>query len=108
MAVSWAAENGIVGGYSEEKFGPENPVTRQQMATIMYQYAKYKNYDTKAEGNLEVFADAGNLSEYAAIPMKWAVGRGILVGTGTGLEPKGTATRAQVAVVLKAFDQNVK
>lgn len=107
-AVNWASANGIVGGYSDTTFGPNDPVTREQMVTIMYQYAKYKNYDTKADGNLDGFEDKNTLSDYAETAMKWAVGHSIITGTGSGLEPKGTATRAQVAVVLKAFNENVK
>ena len=107
-AVSWAEANGIVGGYSDTIFGPNDPVTREQMVAIMYQYAKYKNYDTKADGKLDRFADKDAMSDYAETAMKWAVGHKIITGTGDGLEPKGTATRAQVAVVLKAFDENVK
>lgn len=107
-AVAWAASNGIVGGYNEKAFGPNDPVTREQMAAIMYQYAKYKKYDTSANGSLLRFSDASSVAEYAVTPMKWAVGHTVIGGTNTGLEPKGTATRAQVATVLKAFDENVK
>lgn len=107
-SVNWAASIGIVAGYSKDKFGPNDPITRQQMAAIMYQYAKYKGYDIKAEGNINQFKDASSVTKYAIIPMKWAVGHGIISGTDRGLEPKGTATRAQIAVILKAFDDNIK
>lgn len=102
-AISWAASSNIVAGYSDERFGPYDPITRQQMAAILYQYAKYKGYDTSSAGELSAFKDSGAVTAYAVKPMKWAVGHGIIAGTGKGLEPKGTATRAQIAVILKAF-----
>lgn len=107
-SVNWAASVGIVAGYSKEKFGPNDPITRQQMAAIMYQYAKYKKYDTKASGDISKFKDVGSVTKYAVEPMKWAVGQSIISGTNVGLEPKGTATRAQIAVILQAFDKNIK
>ena len=107
-AVNWAAANGIIGGYDAEHFGPDDYVTRQQMAAIMYQYAKYKGYDTEASGSLDPFKDASSVASYAETAMKWAVGHKIIAGTGNGLEPDGNATRAQVAVVLQAFNNNVK
>lgn len=106
-AVAWAAENGIVGGYDEDFFGPEDPVTREQMATIMYQYAKFKNYDTNSSGDLGKFTDAAGVAEYAKEPMMWAVGHNIISGTDKGLDPIGKATRAQVATVMKAFNEQV-
>ena len=78
------------------------------MASIMYSYARFKGYDVAENGDLSRFSDAGSVSSYAETAMKWAVGHTIITGTGDGLEPKGTATRAQVAVVLKAFDENLK
>ena len=107
-AVNWAAANGIIGGYDAEHFGPDDYVTRQQMAAIMYQYAKYKGYDTEANGSLDQFKDESSVASYAETAMKWAVGHRIIAGTGNGLEPDGNATRAQVAVVLQAFNNNVK
>jgi hypothetical protein len=107
-AVNWAAASGIIGGYDAEHFGPDDYVTRQQMAAIMYQYAKYKGYDTEANGSLEQFKDASSVASYAETAMKWAVGHKIIAGTGSGLERKGNASRAQVAVVLKAFNENMK
>ena len=107
-AVNWAAANGIIGGYDAEHFGPDDYVTRQQMAAIMYQYAKYKGYDTEANGSLDQFKDASSVASYAETAMKWAVGHKIIAGTGNGLEPDGNATRAQVAVVLQAFNNKEK
>ena len=107
-AVNWAAVNGIVGGYDSDHFGPNNPVTREQMAAIMYQYAKFKGYDTEANGSLEKYKDSSEVAAYAVTAMKWAVGHKLIAGTDKGLEPAGNATRAQVAVVLQAFNNNVK
>ena len=107
-SVNWAASIGIVSGYSKVKFGPDDPITRQQMVAIMYQYAKYKKYDTSENGDIYKFKDAGSVTKYAVTPMKWAVGHGIISGTNKGLEPKGTATRAQIAVILQAFDKIIK
>lgn len=107
-SVNWAASVGIVAGYSKTKFGPDDPITRQQMAAIMYQYTKYKKYDASAKGDISKFKDVKNVTKYAIEPMKWAVGHNIISGTNIGLEPKGTATRAQIAVILRAFDNNVR
>ena len=107
-SVNWAAGIGLVAGYSKVKFGPNDPITRQQMAAIMYQYAKYKKYDTSAKGDISKFKDSGSVTKYAVTPMKWATGHEIISGTNKGLEPKGTATRAQIAVILQAFDNNIR
>ena len=74
----------------------------------MYQYAKHKKYDTSANGDISKFKDVRIVSKYAVEPMKWAVGHNIISGTKVGLEPKGTATRAQIAVILRAFDRNIR
>lgn len=107
-AVAWAAENKIVGGYSDTMFGPEDPITREQMVAIMYQYASFKKYKTGENGSLDRFADADSVSGYAVKAMKWAVSNGIISGTEKGLEPQSFATRAQVAVVMKAFDEKIR
>lgn len=105
-AVAWAAANGIVGGYSSDAFGPDDAITREQMATMMLAYAKYKGLDTTPSGILLGYGDVLDVSSYAVNAMKWAVGHKLMAGTNKGLEPKSTATRAQVAVVLKAFNEN--
>ena len=104
-AVNWAATNGIVGGYDAEHFGPDDPISRQQMISILYQYARTKGYNTKENGSLDRYKGAEDVSAYAERPMKWAVGYRILVGTEQGLEPTGISTRAQVATVIKRFDE---
>ena len=111
-AVNWAANNHIVSGYSKSSFRPEEPVSRQQLVTIVYRYAQYKRYDSTASGTIAGFEDTDSLSEYAVIPMKWAIGHRIISGMKVEehhiLSPRGTATRAQLAVILKAFDENIK
>lgn len=107
-AVNWCAAKGIVAGYTNGKFGPNDTITRQQLAAILYKYSKYKKYDISANGSLSKFKDASSVTSYAVTPMKWAIGHKLLAGTDKGLEPKGTATRAQVAVILKAFDESIK
>ena len=78
------------------------------MVAIMYQYAKMKGYDSTADGSLDGYADRNQVSSWAQNPMKWAVGHKVISGTGKGIEPNGTATRAQIAVILQAFDKNVR
>ena len=106
-AVNWAASAGIVDGYGSGKFGPEDPVTREQMAAILYRYAQYKDYDVTATADLSAFADRDKISGWAEHAMSWAVGDGLLNGkTATILDPTGTATRAEVAQILMNFAEN--
>lgn len=103
-SVNWAAEKGIVSGYGNGTFGPEEAITREQMAQIIYNYAKYKGYDVTAQGNLSQFTDAGELASWSETSMAWAVAKKLISGTtSTTLTPTGTATRAQVAQILKNF-----
>ena len=103
-AVLWVQQNGIMQGYGNNLFGPNDPVTREQLAMIFYNYAKFKGYDTTANGDLSGFTDAGDLSPWAQEAMKWAVGSGVMSGKGNGiLDPKGTATRAEIAAMLQNF-----
>ena len=104
-AVNWAGANGIMAGYSTGKFGPTDLVTRQQLATVLYKYARAKNLDLSPNGNLSAFKDAKEISEYAVIAMNWAVGKDLIHGTDKGLEPKSPVTRAQLAVILQAFSK---
>ena len=87
---------------------PNDPITREQLAVILFRYAQYKGMDTVTlEENLTGFADADEISGYAVSALNWAVGAGVLKGTGTGLAPKANATRSEVAQMLMNFDQNV-
>lgn len=107
-AVNWAAANNIVSGYGDGIFGPNDNITREQMASILYRYAEYKGYDVSAVGDLSQFNDADSVSEWANDVMRWAVGAGLINGMGDGsVAPQGTATRAQVATVLMNFCENI-
>lgn len=108
-AVYWARKNGIVSGYSEELFGPNDTITREQMAAILYRYAQYRGYDTTARADLRGYTDAAQVGEWAQDAMSWANGEGLVTGTSaTTLTPKGSATRGQVASILMRFCENVK
>ena len=104
-AVNWCVASKLAAGYTDGTFRPNDPVTRQQLAAMLYQYAAFSGKDTSASADLRRFADSGDVSEYAVTAVKWAVAHRLISGTGRGLEPKGTATRAQLAVILKAFYQ---
>jgi len=106
-AVAWAAENHIVNGYGDGSYGPNDPVTREQMAAILYRYAAYKGGDVTARGTLADYADAGQISPYAVDAMAWANAEGLVNGmSATTLAPTGNATRAQVATILTRFCEN--
>ena len=103
-AVSWAAANGIVTGYSDTQFGPDDSITREQLAAILYRYAAYKGMDTSATADLANFPDSGSVSTWAGDSVKWAVSFGLISGKDDGrLDPLGTATRAEVATILMRF-----
>lgn len=107
-AVYWARMNGIVAGYSDELFGPNDTITREQMATILYRYAQHKGYDTTAKADLSRFTDTAQVGSYAVETIRWANAEGLVNGTSaTTLSPKGSATRSQVAVILTRFCQNI-
>lgn len=103
-AVAWAEAHDIVNGYGNGIFGPEDPITREQMATILYRYAEYKGYDTAVEGSLSAFSDADEVSTFAVEGMTWAIGSGLIKGIGDNLlDPQGSATRSQMATILMRF-----
>ena len=106
-AVTWAASQGIVGGYGGGLFGPEDNITREQLATILYRYAQAKGYDVSVgeDTNILSYTDVNDLAEYAIPAMQWACGAGVINGTGDGstLTPQGNATRAQIATMLMRF-----
>ena len=108
-AVIWAASNGIVTGVSSTEFCPDNAITREQFAAILFRYAQYKGMDAVTlEENLGGFADGSTVSAYAVPAMNWAVGAGLLRGDDSGLLlPRGEATRAQAAAMLNRFIENV-
>lgn len=103
-AVAWAKENGIVTGVTNTVFAPDNNITREQIAAIIYRYAQYKGYDVSAQADLDGFEDSQQISNYAKTPMSWANATGLITGmTATTLAPQGNATRAQIATVLMRF-----
>lgn len=107
-AVRWAASEGIVKGYSDTVFAPDDIVSREQLATILDRYAQYKEYDVTAKGDLTTFVDGDTVSSWAADGMTWAVGAELITGKDGGkLDPTGTATRAEVATMLMRFCENV-
>lgn len=105
--ANWAAAVGVVGGYGDGRFGPEDGVTREQLAAILYRYCGCKGYDTSLTGAGPVFSDAGDISDYAVEAVAWAAANGILSGREDGsLAPGLSASRAEVAAVLTRFHQS--
>lgn len=104
-AVEWASgeEVGVIGGYDEGNFGPNDNITREQMATMLFRYAKYKSLDTTHINDLKEFPDAGNVTEFALEAMQWAVGSGIIKGDKGNLNPQGNTNRAECATMLQRF-----
>ena len=108
-AIVWAAENGIVKGYGNGCFGPDDQITREQMAAILYRYAKNRGLDVSVGENTNILSydDALDISEYAVPAMQWACGAQIIHGADGRLTPGAKATRAQVAAILHRFCENV-
>ena len=105
-AVSWAKQNGIVNGVTENEFAPDSNITREQIATIMFRYAQYKGYDVSVGENTNILSydDFDSISEYAIAAMQYACGSGLMKGkTASTLNPKDNATRAEIAAVLYRF-----
>ena len=106
-AVTWAQQNGIMGGYDNSSFAPNDPITREQLAAIFYRYAQYKGYDTTQGGMaIREFGDYESISDYAMSAMAWAVNTGLVKGDSNLLYPKGTATRAEIAALFHRFAEN--
>ena len=107
-AVNWAAANNIVTGYGDGTFGPDNNITREQMAAILYRYAQFKGYDVSAKGDLTAFTDGDNVSEWATDALAWCVGAKLINGRDNGtVDATGTATRAEIAKIFMSFSENV-
>lgn len=107
-AVRWATAEGIMEGYGDGRFGPNDSITREQLATILYRYAKFKSYDVSASDDLSAFVDADQIGAWAVDAVKWAVGSGLLNGKDGGrLDPQGIASRAEVATMLMRFMENI-
>lgn len=110
-AVLWAASNNIVAGIGNGRFDPNGTATREQAATILYEYARFKGCDVDVYGDLSAFADAGSVSAFARTPMTWAVAEGLISGAvingRTLLDPQGVTTRAQFAMIMMQYVLNV-
>ena len=108
-AVRWAAASGIVNGCGSERFAPNDPITRQQMAAILYRYASYKGLDVSIGGESDLlrYEDASQIADYALPALRWACGTGLMQGTEGRLLPDGWAARAQVAALLRRFHESM-
>ena len=107
--MNWTASKGVVAGYPDGSFKPDKDVTREELATILYKYAQTKTDAFGiAEDALERYPDKNQIHTYAVNAIGWAVSNKIISGTNVGLEPRGTATRAQLAVMIQAFDKAIK
>lgn len=104
-ALGWGSKHGVIKGYTSEKYGPEDNITREQMVAILYRYAEFKNYALNKTSSLDKFTDGKQVAEYAKQAMRWAVASDLFSGKGNGiLDPTGKATRAEVATILMRFD----
>ncbi len=108
-AVAWAAEQGVVNGYTDGTFRPDDQITREQLATVLFRFAKLTEMDPPERAELDVFPDSEDVQDYAVEALQWAVGKGLVNGVydshmdQTFLRPQGSATRAQVATILMRF-----
>jgi S-layer homology domain. len=108
QAVAWSSDKGIVSGIGNNCFSPDSSITREQLATIIYQYAKNKGLDVSKTGDLSQFRDSSSTSNWAKQAMEYVVGVGIISGRDNGkLDPKGKATRAEVARILQVFLEQI-
>lgn len=103
-AIHWTDESGVMIGYDDGNFYPNQAVTREQLVLVLYRYAKFRGYDVSTKGDLSLFDDAEDVSSWALDGMTWAVGSSLINGrNGTNLAPQGTATRAELATILQRF-----
>lgn len=108
-AIAWAAENMIVEGYGNAAFGPDDSITREQFAAILFRYATFKGLDVSAQADLSAFTDSGSISDYAQAAVKWAVAKTLLTGNGDGtLNPAGNAKRCESAALIHRFCETFK
>ena len=106
-AINWAASNNIVSGMPDGTYAPNQALTREQMASVLYRYAEYKGIDVSSRADLSTFTDGTTVSPWAQDVVQWAVAEKLMSGNGNALQPKGTASRAQVATVLMNYCENV-
>lgn len=108
QSVAWAASVGVVNGFEDGTFRPNDPITREQMAAILYNYSQYKGYDVSARADLSKYSDAASVSSWATEVLSWANAEGLVNGmTKTTLDPQASATRAQVATILLRYTQMI-
>lgn len=107
-AINWSIESGVGAGYGGGLFGPDDAITREQMASFLYRYAELKGYDVSAVGDLDDFADASEVSNWAEDVMSWAVGADLFAGRdNNNLAPQGLTTRAEAATILMRYCENI-
>lgn len=107
-AISWSIESGVGAGYGGGLFGPDDAITREQMASFLYRYAELKDYDVSAVGDLNDFADASAVSDWAEDVMSWALGAELFAGRDNNqLAPQGLTTRAEAATILMRYCENI-
>lgn len=107
-AVTWGVNNNIISGYDSTHFGPDDLITREQIAVILQKYCKYKGQDASSTGDLTKFSDYNKVSNYAIYGMKWAVGKNVITGSNGKLLPQGEATRAEAAAMIQKYCYNFK
>jgi len=107
-AVNWAVQNKIISGYSNGKFGPDDLITREQVAVILWKYSKYKGIYKAVKADYSQFKDSQNISSFAREGMNWAVGSGVITGSKGMLNSLGTATRAEVASMIFKYCTRIK
>jgi hypothetical protein len=106
-AILWANQNNIVEGYENDNFGTNDPITREQLATMLYRYAEFNAVDITKTSDISTFVDATQISDYALGAMRWANAEGLVQGkSSTTLNPKEQATRAEVATIFMRFIKN--
>ena len=104
-AVRWGVKNGVIKGYSDLAFGPDDTMTREQYVTMMYRYAALRGRNVSARASLDKYTDANQISSWAMDAMKWAVAKGIVVGrTETTLNSRGSLTRAELTTIIQRFE----
>ena len=107
-AVVWASNNNVVSGYANGKFGPDDNITREQLATILYNYCRYKGKYKTVHSDYSKFTDNNKISDFAKWGMNWAVGNQIVNGSNGKLNPQGTATRAEAAAMISNYCSKIK
>ena len=109
-AIKWATSKGIVNGYSNGKFGPEDNITREQLAVMLRNYAKYKGKNVSQTADISKYKDSGKTSGYAKTSVQWAIAKGIISGkdNGTRIDPQGTASRAEAASMIYNYCTKIK